>query len=75
MINPRITLQPIERSTLDVSEMAQYIGVSVDMIYKMTREKAIPHFRIGSRILFKRHTIDQWIEDQIQASTEIEETY
>lgn len=38
----------IKRSTLTVGEVAEYLGLSKDMIYKMTREKAIPHIRIGS---------------------------
>ncbi|GAB3797503.1 helix-turn-helix domain-containing protein [Virgibacillus kimchii] len=70
MFKPKLV--PIKRSTLTVEETAEYIGVSVDMIYKMTREKAIPHFRAGRRILFKKYAIDQWIEKQMQESMEYE---
>ena len=55
----------IERRTLTVEEVAQYIGVSKDLIYIMVREKSIPFIRIGSRrILFKRESIDQWLSEQ-----------
>lgn len=60
-----VRLEPIKRSTLTVEEIAEYIGVSIDMIYKMTREKAIPHFRVGRRILFKKDSVDKWIEFQM----------
>lgn len=70
MINPKIIVPTIERTTLNTNEMAEYLGVSVDMIYKMARERSIPHFRIGSRILFKKNAIENWISDQIEASTE-----
>lgn len=60
-----VRLKPIKRSTLSVDEIAVYIGVSIDMIYKMTREKAIPHFRVGRRILFRKDAIDKWINEQM----------
>lgn len=58
-------IEPIKRSTLTVYEVAEYLGVSKDTVYIMAREKRIPHFKIGSRVLFKRHVIDQWIESQM----------
>lgn len=66
------TLEPIRRSTLTVFETAEYIGVSPDKIYMMVREKQIPCFRIGSRILFKKEAIDNWISKQIEESVENE---
>lgn len=66
------SFKTIERSTLTVEETRIYIGVSVDMIYKLVREKALPHFRIGRRILFKREAIDRYIESLIQGSVEDE---
>lgn len=60
-----VRIEPIKRSTLDVKEVAEYLGISVDMIYILCREKRISHFRIGSRILFKKESIDKWIESQM----------
>ena len=60
-----INLQPIKRSTLTVKEVAEYLGISSDMVYILCREKRIAHFRIGSRILFKKEAIDNWIEKQM----------
>lgn len=63
-------LEPIKRSTLTVEEVAEYLGISTDMVYKMVREKALVHFRIGRRILFKRDAIDKQIEKQMQVVME-----
>lgn len=57
--------EQIKRSTLTVHETAKYLGVSVDMVYLLVREKRIVHFRIGRRILFKKDAIDNWIESQM----------
>nr|WP_188725097.1 helix-turn-helix domain-containing protein [Lentibacillus populi] len=63
----------MKRSTLTVHEVAEYLGVSPDKIYMMVREKAIPCFRIGSRILLKKAAIDSWIEKQIEESMTADE--
>ncbi len=60
-----VRVVPIKRSTLDVKEVAEYLGISTDMVYILCREKRIAHFRIGSRILFKKEAIDNWIEKQM----------
>lgn len=59
----KINIEPIRRTTLTVEEIAIYLGLSKDMIYKLVRGKRIPHVRVGSRILFKRESIDKWLFD------------
>lgn len=66
----KIQVEPIIRSTLTVSEAATYLGVSNDTIYKLCREQRIVHFRIGSRILFKKGKLDEWVEDLMITGTE-----
>lgn len=56
----------MERFT--TKEVAEYLGVSVDSIYKMVREKEIPHFRVRRTILFSKKAIDSWVEQQEQES-------
>lgn len=68
-----IQLQPIKRTTLTAKEVAEYLGVSVDMIYILAREKKIVHFRIGSRLLFKKDAIDKWIESKMVEGLEDED--
>ncbi|MCF6409010.1 helix-turn-helix domain-containing protein [Alkalihalobacillus sp. EGI L200015] len=48
-----------------VAEVAEYLGVSKDLVYQLVREKEIPHVRLSKRVLiFDRHSIDDWISDQ-----------
>lgn len=64
-----IQVEPIKRSTLTVNEAATYLGVSNDTIYKLCREQRIVHFRIGSRILFKKDKLDEWVDDLMNKGT------
>lgn len=54
---------PVERTTLTVKEIAEYLGLSVDLIYKLVRQKQIPHIKIGARILFKLSSIEKWLSE------------
>lgn len=52
----------MERMT--VEELGTYIGASTVKVYAMVRANQIPHYRIGSKILFRKTTIDKWISEQ-----------
>jgi excisionase family DNA binding protein len=49
---------------LTVKEAAIYIGASEFKVRDMVRQKQLPHYRIGSRILFRKVTLEQWIIKQ-----------
>ncbi|MGD9678397.1 MAG: helix-turn-helix domain-containing protein [Vulcanibacillus sp.] len=49
--------------TMDVKEVAAYIGVSEDTIYAMAKQKEIPHLRVRYRILFRKDSIDAWMNE------------
>jgi len=59
----------MERKPMTVKEMALYLGVHLDTVYKMARANEIPHYRLRSRILFTKETVDAWIEEQQKKST------
>ncbi len=46
---------------LDVKLVAEYIHVSTSLIYLVVSKDRIPHIRIGSRTIFDRQQIDQWV--------------
>lgn len=54
----------MERKTITAQEAADYIGVHIDTVYTMVRQKEIPHVRVRRRILFNRDTIDAWMREQ-----------
>ena len=45
---------------LDVSEIAERLGISKSLVYKMAQNKEIPHYRIGNAIRFDLDEIDEW---------------
>ncbi|MBO1911893.1 helix-turn-helix domain-containing protein [Sporosarcina sp. 6E9] len=63
-------LGSIKRSTMTVSEAAEYLGLSNDTIYKLCREEGIAHFRVGTRILFKKEKLDEWVDNIMISGTE-----
>lgn len=56
--------QATEKQTMFAKEVAAYLGVSYSKIHELVRGGAIPHFRIGNKMLFQKHTIDEWIQSQ-----------
>lgn len=57
-------IEKIKRTTLTVEETATMLGISKDLIYTLVRESAIPHVRIGSRILFNAQSIQNWLNEE-----------
>ena len=49
---------------LNVNETAIYLNCSVSAIRKLVTLNQIPYFRIGSRILFRKLALDNWISAQ-----------
>lgn len=52
------------RSTMTVKETSEFLGVSVDTIYRMVRQKQIPHFRVRKRIFFRADSLEEWMRKQ-----------
>jgi excisionase family DNA binding protein len=50
-----------ENKFLDVQELTDYIHMSESYVYKMVSKKLIPHIKLGTRTLFKRNQIDNWV--------------
>lgn len=46
---------------LTVKELNNYLNCSESTIRKLIREKKIPYFKVATKILFKKSTIDDWI--------------
>ena len=52
------------RTTMTAEETANYLGVSIDTIYRMVRQKQIPHIRVRKRILFRADSLNAWMSNQ-----------
>lgn len=53
-------------ATIGAKDAANYLGVSIDTIYTMVKEKKIPHIRARRRILFRTKALDDWMTNQEQ---------
>jgi excisionase family DNA binding protein len=50
-----------ERRLFTVEELAEYLNISEEMVYKLNKTKKIPVIMLGAAIRFDRKAIDQWI--------------
>ena len=46
----------------DVAEAAEYLRCPTSRIYALTSARRIPHHHDGSRLLFRRSELDEWVE-------------
>jgi excisionase family DNA binding protein len=47
----------------DVKDVAAYLHTTPHAVYKLVERRAIPHVRLGRKILFDPDTIRAWISD------------
>ena len=50
----------------DIKTIANYLNVSVPFIRKLVYSKRIPHYKIGSRLIFDIKDINEWLEEYKQ---------
>lgn len=49
---------------LTVKEVADYLNCSTSVVRKLVLNKKIPFYRVGTRILFRKIAIDNWVYEQ-----------
>ncbi len=47
---------------LSVEEVAYYLGVKRDTVYKWIEDKRMPAHKVGRLWKFKRSEVDQWVK-------------
>jgi len=52
----------MEDRWLSVDEIAEYLGVRRDTIYRWINDKGMPAHKIGRLWKFKKAQIDEWVE-------------
>ncbi len=50
---------------MTLQEVAEYLQLSKDMIYRLAQSGRIPASKVGSRWRFRRERIDRWMEDMV----------
>ena len=51
---------------LTIDEVADYLRLTPQTIYKWAQEKRIPAVKLGKEWRFRRSVIDKWFDDQLQ---------
>jgi len=57
-----------DREVLNVSQAAEFLGVSEQSVYESAGRLEIPHRRLGKRILFSRSGLVAWLSSGIEAN-------
>lgn len=58
----------MDRMTMTAKEAAQFVGVSYWLLLQLVKQKRIPAIHAGKRVLFRKQTLIQWMEQQEQES-------
>ena len=48
---------------MTLQEVAEYLQLSKDMIYRLAQNGRIPASKVGNRWRFRRERIDRWMDD------------
>jgi excisionase family DNA binding protein len=56
------------RVTLTAKEAAAILGFSYWKLLEMAKAKQVPHIRVGNRVLFRRDSLEMWLDEQEAAS-------
>lgn len=49
---------------MTVKDVAEYLQLSTDQIYRLAQQGKIPVSKVGTRWRFRRQKIDEWVENQ-----------
>ncbi|NPV80170.1 MAG: helix-turn-helix domain-containing protein [Firmicutes bacterium] len=59
-------------STIKPPEAAEFLGISYWKLLELAKAGKVPHIRLPGRILFRRESLERWLEEQEQASVQRE---
>ena len=64
-MNSKVITGPVvESEIMSAKETAEYLKISYWLLMKMVSQSQIPAFRCGSKVLFRKSTIDNFIREQ-----------
>lgn len=57
-------MEDIRPATLSGKEAAKYLGISYWLILDLAKRNQIPCIHAGTRVLFRKETLDLWMQNQ-----------
>lgn len=64
---PRIDASQPSR-LLEAEDVAEYLGMRTDWVYREVRAGRLPHIRLGRAVRFRRESIEAWLESRERGS-------
>jgi excisionase family DNA binding protein len=58
----------VEPRMLTVKAAAMYLGATIWFVRELAWSRSVPHLVFGKRIVFDRHDLDRYIEQQKQVA-------
>ena len=58
----------ILKTTLNMKEASEYLGVSYWLVTQLVRKKKLPFSKIGSKVLFRKDALDYFLSKQEEDS-------
>jgi excisionase family DNA binding protein len=52
---------------MDAPSAARLIGLSERTMWRLVKSQAVPHIRIGRRVLFMRERLVDWLKEGVRA--------
>ena len=49
---------------LEAEDIAGYLGMRTDWVYREVRAGRLPHIRLGRAVRFRQESIDAWLESR-----------
>ena len=59
------TNPPHDHEILTLEEVARYLRLKPQTIYKWAQEKRIPAVKLGKEWRFRRSVLDRWLDEQM----------
>lgn len=56
---------------LEADDVAEYLGMRTDWVYREVRAGRLPHIRLGRAVRFRRESIDAWLEARERAGSSL----
>lgn len=68
-----IMVSIMAKETLNANEAAALIGISTNRLYHLVHDNDIPHYKNGTKTMFKKSEIEKWmLGKKVLCDSEIE---
>jgi excisionase family DNA binding protein len=65
MLNIAIGANQMQENLLTTEQVARYLRVDKFTVYRLVTQKKMPAFKVGNQWRFKKHMIEDWLNENI----------